>query len=118
MTPRRVQLSRQAGARMPEGVAPMADELNKYNDWPRLACSSLSRGVYRPWTRAEMAQLYARGWKDGAAGKRGRPDGEDLPPYRAGYADGALARTDAIGDYNAEIGYEPQVLRDAGPVDG
>jgi hypothetical protein len=81
----------------------------------RLAQTRLPGGklVEREWTAHERYMLYASGFKDGAGVRPIDKEREGLGAYDRGYADGRLARSNAIASYANEVGYRPTILRAA-----
>jgi hypothetical protein len=75
--------------------------------WSRLAKGF--DGKEREWSPSERYQLYARGFRDGAAVHAMKHPG--LGAYERGYAEGQQARRMATTSYAREIGYEPTILR-------
>lgn len=82
--------------------------------WIRLAKSF--DGKEREWSPHEKYQLYARGFRDGAANHSMKHEG--LGSYDRGYADGIQARRMATSSYAREVGYEPTILRTEERKDG
>lgn len=69
--------------------------------------------IEREWSASERYQLYARGFRDGAATKPMRKDHIGLGPYDRGYADGVKATRAACRREAKRLGYRPTVLRAA-----